>query len=73
MRNQNIIKSEALTCLLEKLGPLETEIFISNLLRESFDYTQWQRDHLFQEMSLHELNSKAAQYVQQHYVPKRLP
>jgi len=73
MRNQNIIRSEAINCLLEKLGPLETEIFISNLLREPFDYTKWQRDHLFQDMPLHELNRNAAQYVKEHYVPKRLP
>ena len=73
MRNQNIIRSEAISCLLEKFGPLETEVFISNLLREPFDYTKWQRDHLFQEMSLQDLNSKAAQYVKEHYVPKRLP
>ena len=73
MRNQNIIKNEAMSYLLEKLGPLETEVFISNLLRESFDYTKWQRDHLFQDAPLHELNPRAAQYVKEHYVPKRLP
>ena len=27
----------------------------------------------FRNMSLHELNSKAAQYVKEHYAPKRLP
>jgi hypothetical protein len=73
MRNQSIIMSDAISCLLEKLGPLETEVFISNLLREPFDYTKWQREHLFQDMSLQELNSKASQYVKEHYVPKRLP
>ena len=70
MRNQSIIMSEAISCLLEKLGPLETEVFISNLLREPFDYTKWQRDHLFQEMSLQELNSQAAQYAKEHHVQK---
>ena len=67
MRSQSIIKSEAISCLLEKLGPLETEVFISNLLREPFDYTQWQRDHLFPGMPLHQLNSMAAQFVKDHY------
>ncbi|MCL2118135.1 MAG: hypothetical protein FWH27_06865 [Planctomycetaceae bacterium] len=67
MRSQNIIMSEAICCLLEKLGPLETEVFISHLLREPFDYTQWQRDHLFQGMSLRELNRTAAQYVKDHH------
>ena len=73
MRNPKIIKSEAISCLLEKLGPLETEVFISHLLREPFDYTEWQREHLFQDTPLQELNSTAAQYVKEHYVPKRLP
>ena len=45
MHNQSIIMSEAISCLLEKPEPLETEVFISNLLREPLDYTKWQRDH----------------------------
>ena len=39
----------------------ETEILISTLLREPFDYTKWRRDNLYTEMSLSELNQKAAQ------------
>jgi hypothetical protein len=34
---------------VEKLGALETEVFISHLLREPFDYTEWRRDNLFAE------------------------
>ena len=68
MRNQSIIMSEAISCLLEKFGPLETEVFISGLLREPLDYTKWQRDHLFQDMPLQELNRQAAQYVREHDV-----
>jgi len=71
MRNQNVIMSDAISCLLEKLGHLETEVFISNLLRDPFDYTKCQRDHLFQDMSLQELNSQAAQYVKEHDVRNR--
>jgi len=73
MRSQSIIMNEAISCLLEKLGPLETEVFISGLLREPSDYTKWQRDHLFQDMSLGELNSQAAQYVRDHDEQKRQP
>ena len=56
--------------LLEKLGVLETEIFIANLLREPFDYTKWRRDNLYDGMSLHELNQKAAEYAKEN-PPKR--
>ena len=66
MRSQSIIMNEAISCLLEKLGPLETEVFISGLLREPLDYTKWQREHLFQDMTLQELNSQAAQYARDH-------
>ena len=57
--------------LLEKLGPLETEIFISQLLRKPFDYTSWRRDNLYADMSLHELNQKAALYAKDHPPPNR--
>lgn len=32
-----------LRCLSEHLGAQETEIFISTLLREKFDYTDWRK------------------------------
>ena len=67
MRSPDVIMSEGVDCLLEKLGPLETEIFISNLSRKSFDYTEWRRDHLFPGMSPQEFNRQAAQYAREHY------
>lgn len=32
-----------LRCLSNHLGPKETELFISTILRERFDYTQWRQ------------------------------
>ena len=32
-----------LRCLSENLGMRETEIFVSTLLRERFDYTKWRQ------------------------------
>ncbi|MDR3171500.1 MAG: hypothetical protein LBU17_07730 [Treponema sp.] len=66
MRNTAVIMNEGMRYLLEKLGTLETEIFISHILREPFDYTKWRRDNLYANMSLHELNQKAAQYSKEH-------
>jgi hypothetical protein len=65
MRNTDVIINDGMDCLLEKLGPLETEVFISNLLREPFDYTEWQREH-FTKYSLEELNAKAVQFAKEH-------
>jgi hypothetical protein len=62
MRNTAVILNDGMTCLLEKLGVLETEIFISHLLRESFDYTEWQKQH-YSSISVHELNRKAVEYA----------
>jgi hypothetical protein len=66
MSDTAVIMNKGMNCLLEKLGVLETEIFISHLLREPFDYTKWRRDNLYDDMSLNELNQKAAQYAKDH-------
>lgn len=61
MRNTNVIMCDAMELLVKNLGIVETEVFISNLLREPFDYTEWRRDK-FNDMSLSELNKAAAEY-----------
>ena len=65
MDNTTLIMNKGMNFLLEKLGVLETEIFISHLLKEPFDYTKWRADNLYTGMSLHELNQKAAQYAKE--------
>ena len=37
----------------------------SVILREQFDYTKWHRD-MFDDMTLHELNTAAAEYAKKH-------
>jgi hypothetical protein len=66
MRNTNVIVNEGINYLLEKLGTLETEIFISHLLREPFDYTKWRQEYLYTGKSMHELNQAAAQFAWEH-------
>jgi len=43
--NTNTVEviDRGLRCLSANLGEKETEIFISTLLRERFDYTQWRQ------------------------------
>ena len=65
MRNTAAILNDGMNCLLEKLGVLETEIFISHILREPFDYTKWQKDH-YADISVRELNQKAVEYAKTH-------
>lgn len=59
--NTNVVMSEAMDCLLKNLGVIKTEIFISNILHEPFDYTEWRKDK-FEDMTLEELGKAAAEY-----------
>ncbi|MDR2732090.1 MAG: hypothetical protein LBB36_02610 [Fibromonadaceae bacterium] len=61
MRSTMAIKKEGLECLIKTLGDVETEVFISSLIRESFDYTEWQREY-FDKYSLDEFLGKAAEF-----------
>jgi hypothetical protein len=46
MRSTAAVMDKGITVLLKNLGVLDTELFISTLLKESFDYTEWRREHL---------------------------
>ena len=45
------LKNEGMRALVTQLGPVRAERFIALLSRETFDYTEWQRD-LFGDTSL---------------------
>ncbi|GHV24883.1 hypothetical protein FACS1894176_02140 [Bacteroidia bacterium] len=62
MYNTAAIMNEGMNCLMEKLGTIETEIFISQIIREPFDYTKWQRER-YAHYSVSELNKKAVEYA----------
>ncbi len=51
--------------LVEKLGIIEAETFISVIKNDKFDYTKWREDK-FEDMTLEELNNAAAQYAKEH-------
>ena len=55
------IINKGIHCLLEKLGVVETERFISVINRERFDYTKWQREW-FDNMSSDEFNESAVAF-----------
>jgi len=43
MRTDNVIRMEAMDALLNTLGSVDAERFISIVKRDTFDYTEWQR------------------------------
>jgi hypothetical protein len=58
MSTDTEVRIRGLRALVEALGTVEAERFITLILREPFDYTQWQRQ-LWADRSVDEL-SKAA-------------
>jgi hypothetical protein len=52
------LRDEGMKILVNKLGQVEAERFISLIIREPFDYTEWQRG-LFNDMSVKELSNAA--------------
>ena len=55
----------------QKFGDVGTELFISLIIREKFDYTKWRR-HFFGDKTVSELNEEAADYSRNHqFKPQR--
>lgn len=44
--------------LVDSLGVVDAERFITRLIREPFDYTKWQRN-LFSNMTIDEISTEA--------------
>jgi len=55
------IMERGMRSLVDSLGEVDAERFITRLIREPFDYTKWQRD-LFEGMSLEEISKAAVKY-----------
>ena len=61
MKTDAVIRSEGMKILSEQMGLFEAERFISLILREPFNYTEWQKN-LYEGMSVEELGTKAMEY-----------
>lgn len=61
MRTEAEIKIEGMKALLATLGDVDAERFFSLILKEPFDYTQWQ-GNLWTGESLEALHRQAAQF-----------
>ncbi|MEI6387923.1 MAG: hypothetical protein WCQ50_14935 [Spirochaetota bacterium] len=65
MATDTELKMEGMTILLERLGIVEAERFISLVQREKFDYTEWQKG-LWQGKSVREISDAAMEYRKEH-------
>jgi len=57
MLTDTVLRRKGLDALTQSLGILDSERFISLILSEPFDYTEWQKD-LYGDMSLDEFYKK---------------
>lgn len=62
VRNDTLVRTEGMKILLDGLGKVDAERFISLIIKEPFDYTKWQ-NNLFPNMSVRELSNAAMQTV----------
>lgn len=45
IRPDSVVRSDGMKALLDKLGSVDAKRFISLIIREPFDYTQWQEQN----------------------------
>ena len=61
MNNDAVLKSEGMRILAERLGLVKAERFVALMIREPFDYTEWQRD-LYKDVPLEEFLKNAMDF-----------
>ena len=59
---ETVLLKTGMLVLIEKLGNVEAERFVSLLLREPFDYTKWRTENLFVDMTVEEINAEAEKF-----------
>ena len=52
--NDTLLSQNVIKCLVSNFGAVQTERFISLVIKEPFDYTKWQRN-LFDDMTTDEI------------------
>ena len=69
--NQTEILNDGVDWLRQKFGDVGTELFISLIIREKFDYTKWRRQ-FFGDKTVSEINEEAAEYSRNHpFTPQK--
>ncbi len=58
------VKKKGIELLIKELGEVGAERFITLIIREPFDYTEWQKK-LWKGVKVEELSKKAMEYVKE--------
>ncbi len=59
MKTESALRVEAMNALIQTLGAVDAERFISIIKRDAFDYTEWRRK-LWEGMTIEEIYAEAA-------------
>ena len=68
MKTDTVLRQEGMRILSDNLGLVEAERFISLIIREPFDYIEWQRN-LYNDVSIEELCEKANNFWKETHKP----
>jgi hypothetical protein len=63
--NETVLMKTGMKILIEQLGNIEAERFVSILLREPFDYTEWRKNNLCIGMTVEEISKEAMKVYNQ--------
>ena len=63
--SDSVLLNKGMKLLIENLGNVEAEKFISLIIKEPFDYTKWQQS-LYEGMSIEEISNRAMKLYNQH-------
>jgi len=61
MKTDTVVRLEAIDVLIATLGMVDAERFISMVKRDTFDYTEWQREH-WGDKSIEEIHASATEH-----------
>ena len=69
-KNEELI-NKGIKCLIDNIGYSEANEFLYQIVKnnmEYFDYTEWRREHLFEDMTDEELKADILKYAKSHNV-----
>ncbi len=58
MKTESVLRVEAMNALIQTLGAVDAERFISIIKRDAFDYTEWRRG-LWEGMTIDDVYAEA--------------
>ena len=67
-KNEELI-NKGIKCLIDNIGYSEANEFLYQIVKnnmEYFDYTEWRREHLFEDMTDEELQADILRYAKTH-------